>query len=111
MSNKDDSISEVSQEVLIGASLVAGLIGGGLVSYLTQSILFSILAGIVTALVYPVIGAIVVPICESLRHWAHQGKVGQWTREDTVLFGAFWPFTLLFSLIYYIFLGIINRIY
>lgn len=111
MSNDNEPVSDSIKEVLIAISLLAGCIGGVCIFYLTQTTLLAIPVGIVTAFAHPFIGATVAAICEDFGQWAHEGKGGQWSRDGAAMAGAFWPFTLPYYLIYYTFLGIINRIY
>ena len=61
------------------------------------------------ALANILVAALVVKFCMFLKSWAYCGKSTDWSLGDKLGAGTFWPITLLFCLIFYIFMGIINR--
>lgn len=61
--------------------------------------------------VYPLVAAVVISICEGLRQWAYKGRITRWDQGTRLRLGAVWPLTLICSLIVYLFLGLINRIF
>ncbi len=63
------------------------------------------------AFAYPFVGAIVIVACSRLRSWANMGHVQTWDDGDRLVRGAFWPATLLISLVLYPFLGVIHRVF
>jgi hypothetical protein len=111
MSSNGDSVSTPSKVLIICCSLVAGLISALIITVLTQAALLFFPVWIVVSLAYPFIGAVIIPVCDDFRLWAHQGKAERWTRDDVAGLAAFWPIVLVGCLIYYTFLGIVNRLY
>ncbi len=70
-----------------------------------------VVLGIATSLLYPVLGAFAIKLCEGVRSWAYKATIQNWSDQQRLLFGAFWPVTVLFSLIVYMYLGIIHRLF
>jgi hypothetical protein len=97
--------------VLIVISLIAGCIVSWFVCAPTQSPLLEAALAPVFSIVYSILGALLVAACGAFRKWANQGEVKALNKEQKILLGAIWPLYLLFSLIIYSFLAIINRIY
>ena len=62
--------------------------------------------GLAIAILSAWIAAKIVGFCERLKTWAYKGDTSySWGVNYKVVFGAFWPLTLIFSVILYIFLG------
>ena len=74
-----------------------------------NSILVAGLFGLGAGLLYPVVGAAVVRLCEGLRLWAYQGDIERWSKRQKITLGALWPVTLITSLATYVFMGVIHR--
>lgn len=66
---------------------------------------------IASAILYPLWGALAVRLSECLRKWGTKGVYSKWSEGDRLFFGGIWPATLLFSIIIYLYLGIINRLF
>jgi hypothetical protein len=77
---------------------------------ITFIILFAI--SLAAAFAYPFVGAVVVTGAAALRSWAwRHEEPPKWDRTARLFLGAFWPLTLAASIIIYIFLGVIHRIF
>jgi uncharacterized MnhB-related membrane protein len=74
-----------------------------------NSIIVAGLFGLGAGLLYPVVGAAVVRLCEGLRFWAYQGDIERWSKRQKITLGALWPVTLITALMAYVFLGVIYR--
>ncbi len=70
-----------------------------------------LLLGVAASLLYALTGAAVVALCVKLRDWAYQGKTAPLTIREKLRLAAFWPITLITSLVNYFFLGVINRFF
>jgi len=106
--------SSIVAAVLAGsiAALIAStIVGGGTGGAILGVCLFVIVA-LITGFGYPLLGAIIVPLCEELRRWAYpQEQLTTWSRGERIIIGALWPLTAPALMILYIFLGIISRAY
>ena len=67
------------------------------------------LAGIGTALLYPLFAALAMSIFQDIRNWAYRGEVHPLPLDELLMLGCLWPVALLAGAIVYIFIGIINR--
>jgi hypothetical protein len=65
--------------------------------------------GLGASLLYALSGVLVVRLYERMRSWAYRGDARPLTGKEKLRLAAFWPITLLTSLVVYLFLGIINR--
>jgi len=74
-----------------------------------NSIVVAGLFGLGAGLLYPVVGAVVVRLCEGLKLWAYQGDIERWSKRQKITLGALWPVTLITSLTTYVFMGVIHR--
>lgn len=74
-------------------------------------LLIGLVLGLAAALLYALTGAMVVALCVRLRDWAYQGKSAPLTVREKLRLAAFWPITLVTSLVNYFFLGVINRFF
>lgn len=74
-------------------------------------LLVGLVLGLAGALAYALTGAMVVALCVKLRDWAYQSKSTPLTVREKLRLAAFWPFTLITSLVNYFFLGVINRFF
>jgi hypothetical protein len=112
MNNHEGPLSFFAVGFLLVTSLIAGIIAA-VITYLATNYnpYFTSIAFIVTALVHPFIGALVVSFCEKFKRWAYLGKDKKWDREEKAFIGSLWPFTLCGCVIFFIFVGITNRIY
>jgi sterol desaturase/sphingolipid hydroxylase (fatty acid hydroxylase superfamily) len=77
----------------------------------TENLFTAIALMLIVWVVYPLVAAVVISICEALRLWAYKGKIEQWDQGTRLRLGAVWPLTFICSLIVYLFLGLINRIF
>jgi len=88
----------------------AGFLNKPSIEFANDPIL-SLLIAAAVAFVYPVIAAFVVFICEHCRSWAYLNDVNKWNKGTKIYLGAFWPLLLIWSLIIYTFLAIVNRLF
>ncbi len=99
--------------MLFGYSILLFQLGNtdkGVTDWSNLSVL-NVMLSMASAVLYPVIGAITVRLCEFLRTWGTKGVYSKWNEGDRLFFGAVWPLTLMFSVIVYLYLGIINRLF
>ena len=71
--------------------------------------IISIFLMLLTMFAYPVVGAIIISLCDDLRQWAYLYQAEEWRESDRLFAGAFWPLMLIYSLIVYTFMGIVHR--
>ena len=69
-----------------------------------------IVISIFVAFLYPFVGAFVIFICNHYRSWACGADLDEWN-DDKIMLGAVWPLTLVWSLIVYTYLAVINRLF
>lgn len=67
--------------------------------------------GLFAAIAYAVIGGLVVRLYVALRAWAYRGDVIELSSKEKLRLATFWPITLMTSIVVFLFLGIINRIF
>lgn len=97
--------------LLLVISVLVGIGVGFLVSNQTQSPLYGILAGVGVSLAYPVMGVLIIELCEKMKRWAYGGEVQKWDIETRLLLATVSPLVLLICGILYLYMGIINRLY
>jgi hypothetical protein len=98
-----------SKTFLILISIFAGILVGW--RFKSVDSIKSILIGLIVSILYPIIAAGVIGLCEAMKNWAYCGKIKRWTQAKRLSLGALWPITLVFCIIVYSFLGIINRVF
>ena len=69
------------------------------------------LFGIAASLAYPFLAAPAIRILAAVRHWAYGGAKKPLSRAAKIFLAAFWPVTLLPSLVGYLILGLIERLF
>lgn len=69
------------------------------------------LIGFGLALLYTVLAAWAVGVCEALRTLAFPGNTGAWSIEVRTYLGACWPLSILFWIVITPFFAIINRLF
>ncbi len=63
-----------------------------------------------TVVIWPIVGIFVVQVAVMLRVWAHCGEeITPVHRQQKLIFSAGWPVVLIFALVVYPCLGILNR--
>jgi hypothetical protein len=67
--------------------------------------------GILTAILNPAAARLAVCLSQKLHHLAFPDTYEMWSVERKVWMGAFWPITLLFWIVVFIFFISINRIF
>ena len=75
------------------------------------NIYLKLLALLIVSYSYSILSGYAIHFCCHLKQWANGDKDKEWSMEDKIFFGSFWPITLLFSLIIFTFLRIINSLY
>lgn len=111
--NIENGSKEFTVKLLAGASLIVGVVVGLAVLRYTQSVIFFLLANLITWVCYPLIALFLLDCAKDLREWAYKGTPPELSRQDKVaLMNAtvFWPL-LLIRIVWYLSLGIVNRIY
>ena len=88
---------------LMIVSIIMGLIFGVIYE--------NIIIGLVVSLGYPVTGAFVIMLCSIYRKKATFGNSEPWKKELKIGLGAIWPLTLIWSLIVYTYLLLINMVF
>jgi len=68
-------------------------------------------AGVFAAFCYPVAAAYLVRSSEELAKWAYQERYEPWSEDVRLMLGCIWPVSLVGSVLVFLFLGIINRVF
>jgi hypothetical protein len=94
------------------ASGVIGLFFGEVAYHAAQiSLLESCLAGLLAAIVNPFLARVSVAISQALYHAAFPDTYSPWTTRGKAWVGAFWPITLPFWIVIFVFFVSINRLF
>ena len=95
--------------------MVSALVGLGLGLFLAFKMdvngALAAVLGVVVALVYPIAGAVVAVGLEGFRDWAYCGRLSPRSKSNTMGVAAGWPLCLLYALVVYPSMGIINRLF
>ena len=109
-------MAETDLDLAQGCLFLAAIgVGFGLACSLVVDaapILPSIGAGLIAAILYTILAAAIVGVCEKLAKWGFPERAasGQsWNRETKAFVGSIWPLSLLFWLVVSPFFVIINR--
>ena len=106
------SVGSVDRMALFLASTIAGVSAGAVLRVGTGlSWATIVLLGFITALLHPLVGILVVGICEDLRNWSFPQEQKRWDRSSRVGLVALWPPVLLSWLLISPSFAIINRLF
>ena len=67
--------------------------------------------GMLITLLWPFVGWLATAIGRWLRRWAYKHEVDEWTKGERIVLAAFWPFSLIYSVIVYPAMGLIYRLF
>ncbi len=76
-----------------------------------REILAALGVAVLIAISYPFLAVLAIRGSEWMNSWAYPGSRVKWSESSRLLLGAFWPLTFVVSLIVFLFLGVINRIF
>jgi hypothetical protein len=75
------------------------------------SVAVALVIGLVTGILYVLVAAFAIGICQVLRKWAYPNEAHPWTADTKAMLGAFWPVSLLFWSLICPFFCVINRLF
>lgn len=105
---EDEDDTGCARTILFVVSAFGGiiyLVGLGRIGVIEVLIAFAIM------LLYPLVGASVVGICELIRDFAFPKATEGWSREEHLVIAAIWPISLLYWLVVGPAFAIINRVF
>lgn len=108
----DPNQHKVERVILV---IVASLVGIGTALILSSlkgiSLFLATIVATVTPVLYAVFAAFCVKAILAVRSWAYFGHVKQVEDRDILMIAAIWPVAMLTSVPYFLFIGLINRIF
>lgn len=113
MTEQHDNVIELWAKISVfGMSILLGLVVGVVLHELLDvPILFSVLSGLVAALLNPLVAAAFASVCEFLHKLAFPDSYSSWSTENRAFQGAFWPLTTTYWMVIAIFFTTINRVF
>jgi hypothetical protein len=97
--------------LLLIISILMGILVGYVYWGLSGTSHHSVVIGLATSFLYPVIGVIIIALCEAMKRWAYGRQVPRWDIETRLLLATVSPLVLVVCAILYLYMGIINRLY
>lgn len=70
-----------------------------------------VIAGLFVAFLYPVLSALAVNFCSSVRSWAYGYNIPVWNSNMKLTYAIVWPLVLIPLLFWYLILGIVNTFF